>query len=191
MRYQHEGSFKVCSAPGAHPVPCRKETQIMITLSTRSRYGTRLLMALARHRGENPVQIADIARDQGISAKYLEQIALALKRAGMIETVRGRGGGHRLAKHPDEITLDEVVAVLEGGKSLVRCLDQPSPCARASRCAPRLVWQEISQTIFHKLSLYTLGDLLRMEDRLMDQAHEVKEDQPTTFYCPSLPLALM
>lgn len=64
----------------------------MITLSTRSRYGTRFLMSLARHRGENLVQIADIARDQGISAKYLEQIALVLKKAGIVETVRGRGG---------------------------------------------------------------------------------------------------
>ncbi|MEJ5365325.1 MAG: Rrf2 family transcriptional regulator [Desulfosoma sp.] len=63
----------------------------MITLSTRSRYGTRFLMSLARHRGENLVQIADIARDQGISAKYLEQIALVLKKAGIVETVRGRG----------------------------------------------------------------------------------------------------
>ena len=163
----------------------------MITLSTRSRYGTRFLMSLARHRGDSPVQIADIARDQGISVKYLEQIALALKKAGLVETVRGRGGGHRLAKDPEEITLDEVVAVLEGGRGLVRCLGQPNTCARASRCAPRLVWEEISQALFERLSLWTLGDLLRMEDRLLDRATEPQEEHPTTFYCPSLPQSLM
>ena len=163
----------------------------MITLSTRSRYGTRFLMSLARHRGDSPVQIADIARDQGISVKYLEHIALALNKAGLIETVRGRGGGHRLAKDPEEITLDEVVAVLEGGRGLVRCLGQPNTCARASRCAPRLVWEEISQALFERLSLWTLGDLLRMEDRLLDRATEPQEEHPTTFYCPSLPQSLM
>lgn len=163
----------------------------MVTLSTRSRYGTRFLMSLARHCGEKPVQIADIAREQGISVKYLEQIALALKKAGLIETVRGRRGGHRLAKDPDEITLDEIVAVLEGGRHLVRCLSRPESCDRASFCAPRLIWQEISQLLFQKLSLWTLGDLLRLEEGLIIRGKERREEEPTTFYCPSVPRTFM
>lgn len=163
----------------------------MVTLSTRSRYGTRFLMSLARHWGEEPVQVADIAREQGISVKYLEQIALTLKKAGLIETVRGRRGGHRLAKDPEEITLDEVVAVLEGERRLVRCLSQPSPCARASSCAPRVVWQEISQLLFAKLSLWTLRDLLRMEDLLMAREEDSQGKESTTFGCPSWPRAFL
>lgn len=159
----------------------------MVTLSTQSRYGTRLLMSLARHSGEEPVQIADIARDQGISVKYLEQIALTLKRAGLIESVRGRRGGHRLAKDPDEITMGEVVAVLERGRPFAPCLSQPSGCVKAPYCAPRLLWQEISQTFFHKLSLWTLGDLLRLEEMLMSRWEDPREEETTKFYCPSLP----
>lgn len=73
----------------------------------------------------------------------------------------------------------------------MRCVSQPSPCTRAPRCAPRLIWQEISQTIFDKLSLYTLGDLLRLEDRLMNGEKEPQEEQPATFYCPSSPWSVM
>lgn len=158
----------------------------MVTLSTRSRYGTRLLMSLARSSTQGPVQIAEIAKDQGISVKYLEQIALTLKKAGIIETVRGRGGGHRLAKSPQEITLDEIIGVLEGGRQFVRCVSQPELCSRAPRCAPRLVWQELSQTLYEKLSRWTLEDLLRLEDMLAGQSHRGPREDETTLCCPAL-----
>jgi len=144
-------------------------------------------MSLARQFGKEPTHIADIAKDQGISVKYLEQIALSLKKAGIIETVRGRGGGHRLARPPDEISLDEIIAVLEGGRHLVRCLSPSGSCSRASQCAPRLVWQELSQTLFHKLSLWTLGDLLRVEELLMEKERHLPERDKPTFYCPAFP----
>ncbi|ROQ92300.1 RrF2 family transcriptional regulator [Desulfosoma caldarium] len=141
----------------------------MVSLSTRSRYGTRLMMSLARHSTETPVQIADVALDQGISVKYLEQIALVLRKAGLIKTVRGRKGGHMLAKDPENITLEDIVAALEGGRHLAACVSNPHLCPRASRCGPRRVWQELSETLFEKLRLWTLRDVVRLEETLMNR----------------------
>lgn len=158
----------------------------MVSLSTRSRYGTRFLMALARHSIKTPMQIADVAMDQGISVKYLEQIALVLKKAGLIKTVRGRKGGHMLAKDPEEITLDQIVAVLEGGRHIVACVSTPHQCPRASRCAPRWVWKELSETLFEKLRFWTLKDLLRLEDMLVERQDASEGEDEKTFHCPSL-----
>ncbi len=157
----------------------------MVSLSTRSRYGIRLLMSLARHSGQNPMQISDVAKEQSISVKYLEQIALILKKAGMIETVRGRKGGHRLAKDPEEITLDEIIGVLEGGCDLAPCVSKPLRCPRSFQCAPRLVWQELSQNLFEKLRQWTLGDLLRLEESLSRREDAAEKEERTVFYCPS------
>ncbi|MEJ5347824.1 MAG: Rrf2 family transcriptional regulator [Desulfosoma sp.] len=157
----------------------------MVSLSTRSRYGIRLLMSLARHSGPNPMQISDVAKEQNISVKYLEQIALILKKAGIIETVRGRKGGHRLAKYPEEITLDWIVGLLEGGFDLAPCVSKPHRCPRSVQCAPRLAWQELSQTLFEKLRQWTLGDLLRLEESLLEREDAPEKEEREVFYCPS------
>ena len=82
-------------------------------LSTKSRYGTRMMMELEQRFNGNPVQMGEIAQKQGISVKYLEQIIIPLKKAGFITSVRGPKGGHLLAKPPDEITVGEIIKVLE------------------------------------------------------------------------------
>ena len=84
-------------------------------LSTRSRYGTRMLLDMAQHYNQGPVQVGDIAKRQGISVKYLEQIIIPLKRAGYVKSARGPKGGHALARRPEEITVGEIVALLEKG----------------------------------------------------------------------------
>ena len=93
-------------------------------LSTRSRYGTRLLLDIAQHYNQGPIQLGDIAGRQDISVKYLEQIIIPLKKAHLIETVRGPKGGHLLARPPEEITVAEVVALMEEGASLVECTER-------------------------------------------------------------------
>ena len=103
-------------------------------LSTRSRYGTRLLLDMAQHYNQGPIQIGDIARRQEISVKYLEQIIIPLKRAHFIETVRGPKGGHVLARPPAEFTLAEIVALLEESVSLVECTERAEICRRADTC---------------------------------------------------------
>jgi Rrf2 family transcriptional regulator, iron-sulfur cluster assembly transcription factor len=129
-------------------------------LSTKSRYGTRLMLDMAQHYHDGPIHLAQVAKRQGISAKYLEQIIIPLKKAHYIRSVRGPKGGHILAKPPTEITIGEIVALLEDSASLAACSDNPMVCERSSSCATRFIWQEAAQAMFDKLQSFTLADLL-------------------------------
>jgi Rrf2 family transcriptional regulator, iron-sulfur cluster assembly transcription factor len=130
-------------------------------LSTKSRYGTRLMLDMARHYQNGPIHLAMVAQRQGISVKYLEQIIIPLKKANYIHSVRGPKGGHTLARPPEEITVGEIVALLEEGVSLVECSYNPKVCSRSSNCQTRSIWQEAAQAMFDKLNSITLADLLK------------------------------
>ncbi len=129
-------------------------------LSTRSRYGTRLILDMAQHHGKTPIQLGEIARRQNISLKYLEQIIRPLKRAHYIKSFRGSKGGHMLNKPPDQITVGEVVALLEGGSILTHCSKNPEECSRADKCPTRYLWLEASNALFARLNQITFADLL-------------------------------
>ena len=128
-------------------------------LSTRSRYGTRLLLDMAQHYDQGPIQLGEIAKRQDISVKYLEQIIIPLKKAHYVLSVRGPKGGHFLARPPEEITLGEIVALLEEGPSLVECSEHAEVCERSGSCPTRLIWKEVAQAMFDKLGAITLADL--------------------------------
>lgn len=128
-------------------------------LSTRSRYGTRLMVDLAEHYDLGPVQLGDIAKRQDISVKYLEQIIIPLKKANFIESIRGPKGGHILTRPPAEISVGEIVAILEEGVSLTECSEHAEICERADFCPTRLVWKEASKAMFDKLQSISLADL--------------------------------
>jgi Rrf2 family protein len=144
----------------------------MMKLSTKSRYGTRLLLDMAQHYNQGPVQLGDIARRQNISVKYLEQIIIPLKKAGYVASVRGPKGGHVLSRPPVEITVGEIVALLEEGESLVECTERASVCERAPSCPTRLVWQEAAKAMFDKLNTITLADLLPQNQEAAGAARE-------------------
>lgn len=129
-------------------------------LSTRSRYGTRLMLDMAENYNNGPIHLMKIAQRQGISVKYLEQIIIPLKKAQYVKSVRGPKGGHILAKPPEEITVGEIVALLEDGTSLVECSHNDSFCERADICPTRHLWREAAQAMFKKLESVTLADLL-------------------------------
>jgi Rrf2 family transcriptional regulator, iron-sulfur cluster assembly transcription factor len=129
-------------------------------LSTRSRYGTRLILDMAEHHGKTPIQLGEIARRQNISLKYLEQIIRPLKRAQYIKSFRGSKGGHMLNKPPEQITVGEIVALLEGGSMLIHCSKNPAECNRAERCPTRYLWMEASNALFARLNQITFADLL-------------------------------
>jgi Rrf2 family protein len=134
-------------------------------LSTRSRYGTRLMLDMAQHYREGPLQLGDIAKRQEVSVKYLEQIIIPLKKAHYIESVRGRKGGHTLTKSPEEITVGEIVALLEESSGLVKCAKDPTVCERTDTCPTRLLWKEAYEAMFERLEAITLADLVeRAED---------------------------
>lgn len=130
-------------------------------LSTRSRYGTRLILDMAQHHGPAPIQLGEIARRQNISLKYLEQIIRPLKRANYIKSFRGSKGGHMLAKDPGQITVGEVVAIMEGSPFLTHCIGDPQRCDRVDECLTRYVWQEASHAMFSRLNQITFADLMQ------------------------------
>jgi Rrf2 family transcriptional regulator, iron-sulfur cluster assembly transcription factor len=128
--------------------------------STRSRYGTRLMLDMAQHHGQGPIQLGEIARRQNLSLKYLEQIIRPLKRANYIKSFRGSKGGHLLNKPPDQISVGEIVSLLEGGTFLTGCAQNPAQCERANDCLTRYLWIEAAQAMFNRLNQITFADLL-------------------------------
>jgi Rrf2 family cysteine metabolism transcriptional repressor len=128
-------------------------------LSTRVRYGVRLMAALAERSGQGPVFLKDIALEQGISEKYLSLIVIPLRSTGLVISARGANGGYSLARDPRTITLKEVVGVLEGETCLVDCVRDPSTCNRTSLCSSRDVWRRIGDKISEALSEVTLAQL--------------------------------
>jgi Rrf2 family transcriptional regulator, iron-sulfur cluster assembly transcription factor len=133
-------------------------------LSTRSRYGTRLMLDLAEHGSEQFVQLKDVSKRQGISLKYLEQIVIPLRKANYLESARGAGGGYRLARSAGEITVGEIVALLEGGNNITHCATKPEACDRAQSCLTRNLWIETAEVLFGKLNSVTLSDLIKTKE---------------------------
>ena len=129
-------------------------------LSTRSRYGTRLMLEMAENYHNGPIHLMKIAQRQGISVKYLEQIIIPLKKAEYVKSLRGPKGGHILAKPPEEITVGEIVALLEDGASLTECSYNEEVCERAGFCPTRQLWRDAAQAMFKALEAVTLADLL-------------------------------
>ncbi len=131
-------------------------------LSTRTRYGVRLMAALAQNYGKGPVFLKDIARGENISEKYLSLIIIPLRGVNLVNSVRGAHGGYNLSKDPSQITLKEIVDVLEGDCSLVDCVKNPSCCERSPICATHDIWALIGGKISDTLSSITLDRLVKM-----------------------------
>ena len=115
--------------------------------STRTRYGLRFLVNLASRPSGTCVQLAEIARDEGISVKYLEQIVRTLRPSGILKSSRGARGGYALARPASEIFMDEIVEYLEGHISPVDCLYTESPCSRQESCSTRTFWLQMDRQI--------------------------------------------
>ena len=130
-------------------------------LSTRSRYGTRLMLDMAQHYQDGPIHLASVAKRQEISVKYLEQIIIPLKKANYVRSVRGPKGGHTLARPPEDITVGEIVALLEERTSLADCSDNDKTCKRSPICLTCRLWKEAAQAMFDKLHSITLADVMR------------------------------
>lgn len=130
-------------------------------LSTRSRYGTRILLELARQQGESPVQVSEISKRQGISVKYLEQLIRTLKQADLVKSVRGPKGGHLIAKPPETITLGQIVRLFEGQVDLVECISSPEVCRIADDCKVRQAWKDATEVLYEKLDATTIADLIQ------------------------------
>lgn len=130
-------------------------------LSTRSRYGMRLMLSLAGNDRKEPVFLKDIARSEEISEKYLSQIIIPLKAKGLVTTFRGAHGGYLLSRPASEISLRDIIEPLEGDLTFVDCVHNPVICKRSTGCATREVWDEMSSLILNFLDAFTLEDLFK------------------------------
>lgn len=111
-------------------------------------------------RGPGPVPLKDVAKAQGISQHYLEQIAAALRRAGFIRSVRGAHGGYRLARAPEEINALQVVETMEGSLSPVGCIEDPGSCDHQGNCSTEALWRRVDMAIREVLGSTSLQDLI-------------------------------
>ncbi|HCX90005.1 MAG: Rrf2 family transcriptional regulator [Deltaproteobacteria bacterium CG12_big_fil_rev_8_21_14_0_65_43_10] len=130
-------------------------------LSCRGRYVTRAMIELALHHGKEPLPLATIEKNQGISKKYLTQLMGVLKLTGLIRVVRGKNGGYLLARAPSEITLADILYAVEGDMSLIDCVKDAKLCYRSDECISRPTWVELSELIKDYLGTTTLEDILK------------------------------
>ncbi len=134
-------------------------------ISTRGRYAVRILLDLAEHADGALIPMKEVAARQGISLKYIECIMPALRNSGLIESTHGIGGGYRLVKPPEEITLWEILTQAEGDLAPVACLETGAePCGRAPICKTLPVWQGYYALTKDYFSNLTLADLLKQPE---------------------------
>jgi len=132
-------------------------------LSTKGRYGVRLMLDLAAHYGERPVLLREISQREDISEKYLWHLITPLKSAGLIHATRGAHGGYELAKAPSEITVKDIFEVVEGPICLVDCMENPATCKRSDFCVARDLWGDASKALAESLEKTTLASLVRKQ----------------------------
>lgn len=141
-------------------------------LSTKGRYGVKAMLDLAVHYGTEPISIKSISERQGISEYYLEQLFAPLRRAGLIKSVRGAQGGYILNRKPIEITVLEIMDVLEGPVEISECLDNDE-CNKFESCATRVLWKKIQMSINTVMENVTLQEMLN--DYISKQATQINE----------------
>ncbi|MGM9997794.1 MAG: RrF2 family transcriptional regulator [Candidatus Bruticola sp.] len=130
-------------------------------ISTRGRYGLRILLDIALYDlAAKPRMVKEIAENQGISKKYVSRLIVELRRVGFIKSIRGAGGGYRLAQPPQKISLLKVLEVMEGPICLVNCAENDRLCHRSALCPAKDIWHRISQEFRNLLAHYTLQDFL-------------------------------
>jgi Rrf2 family protein len=138
-------------------------------MSTRGRYGVRLMVALALNWGNGITLLRDVSRREGISVKYLGQIIIPLKNSGLVTSQRGSRGGYALGRPPEEITVRDVVEAIEGRIRVAPCVTEPDggraggesrgECARITSCVATRVWKKLGEDIGASLSSFTLAAL--------------------------------
>lgn len=129
-------------------------------VSTKGRYALRLMLDLALNDSEKPLRIREIAKNQGISDKYLEQIISVLNKGGFVRSVRGPQGGYLLARKPEEYTVGSILRLTEGSMAPVDCVDDEALCPRMDECATSVVWRRLNEAVSGVIDGITLADLV-------------------------------
>ena len=134
-------------------------------ISTKGRYALRVMVDLAEHAADGFIPLKVIAERQDISEKYLESIIAILSRAGLVEGLRGKGGGYRLTRSSAKYSVGEILRLTEGSLAPVTCLEgAENPCPRAGECTTLPMWQKLDDLINTYLDSVSLSDLLSQTD---------------------------
>lgn len=146
----------------------------MIRISTRGRYALRAMVDVAQHSENGPVSRQDIAERQEISADYVAQLFRHLQAAGLVEGIKGPGGGYRLGRDAALIRAGDVVQAVEGPVAVVHCAlpcpDADSSCSRIDQCVTHLLWKRVSEAVTDVLNSVTLEDLCEQAEQLAGKA---------------------
>ena len=129
-------------------------------LSTEGRYGVKAMVDLAINYGGQPVSIKNISERQHISEYYLEQLFSPLRKAKLIKSIRGAQGGYILNRHPKDITVADIMEVLEGPIEISSCLEGEDSCGNVDCCATRLLWAKIKKSLDNIMESTTLQDMV-------------------------------
>ncbi len=133
-------------------------------ISTKGRYALRFLIDIAENQAEGYVPLKDVAKRQEISEKYLEILVKGLIKGGFLTALRGKGGGYRLSRAPEEYSIREILAWMEGPLVPVACLEGGQTCPRMEKCRTLSLWRGLDQVITQYLEQFTLADLIRQEE---------------------------
>ena len=140
----------------------------MLKLSTKGQYGVRAIFEIARNYQKGPLTIKEVAKRQSVSVAYLEQLLNKLRKAKLIRSKKGPGGGYILYKKPEEISIGMVLKALEGPVAITQCLDPSAKgCTRVEGCVARLLWKSLGEQIEHFLETVSLKDLLNEEVKIL------------------------
>ena len=132
-------------------------------ISTRTRYGLRLLVCIAGKEPDTLVQVKEVAERENIPVKYLEQIIRPLKKAGLLKVVRGAKGGYSMGRDPKDITAKEIFDILENESSLIKCLEDENICERKEACSTYDFWNDFGRVINDYLENTTIADIVKAE----------------------------
>jgi Rrf2 family cysteine metabolism transcriptional repressor len=137
-------------------------------ITTKVRYGVRLMLELALNYGRGQLRLRDIAGRLEVSEKYMEHLVAALKARGLVLGVRGRHGGYLLARPPSEMKLSEIHAALDGSLAPVDCVDDPEVCRLEKVCVARDVWMDVRNAMRDVLESTTLQDLVERQHEKLE-----------------------
>jgi Rrf2 family protein len=148
----------------------------MRQLSKRTQYSLRALYALARNHGQGPTLITQLAQDESIPKKFLEQILLSLKSTGIVSSKKGKGGGYFLVRPPDEVTVGSVIRLIEGPLAPLPCASETrfrkcDECIDVETCGTRMVMREVRDAIAKILGHTTLTMVCRRVDQNIQKKH--------------------
>lgn len=131
-------------------------------VSTKGRYALTVMVDLARNAGDGFVPLSDIAERENLSMKYLESIISILNKGGMLQSLRGKNGGYRLARSPEEYNINEILLLTEGTLAPVNCIMQEGVmCEKAATCSTLPLWAGLDSVIENYLSMITLDDIIK------------------------------